>query len=537
MNDPVRSYDPNTEQGRRERSQLSRRIEELSSEVLEIPCIIGGKEVRTGRLREVRVPHRHGQVLARFHLAGPWELEAAKMSALQAKKDWERWDWMDRAAIFWKAGEVLSGPWRDTLNAATMLGQSKNVHQAEIDAACELIDFWKFNSYFYQELHREQPLSPPGTSNRSELRPLEGFVAAISPFNFTAIGANLASAPALAGNVVLWKPSDTQMLSAYYSYQLLLEAGLPPEVIQFVPAEGPDFGDFIVRQRELAGIHFTGSTQTFQKLWKGVAENLESYRSFPRLVGETGGKDFVFAHFSADQAALQAGLIRGAFEYQGQKCSAASRAYLPKSLWDRMKPQFLEEVRALKIGPTEDLCSFINSVIDERAFQKIQNYCDRAQMETGSKILIGGKGQSHEGYYFEPTVIETSDPRALTMREEIFGPVLTIYPYEDRLLEETLDLCDSTVDYALTGAIYSQDRKALIEISDRLLHAAGNLYLNDKCTGAIVGNQPFGGARKSGTNDKAGSPLNLQRWISPRTVKEVWVPVTQVSYPWQNESL
>jgi 1-pyrroline-5-carboxylate dehydrogenase len=527
VNEPIHSY----ASGDPTRASLQKRLAQMASEKIEIPCIIGGKEVRTGKTIQVVMPHAHGEILATVHLAGEKEIQQAAQAALQAKPAWERLPWEERAKIFLKAADLLAGEWRDILNAATMLGQSKNAYQAEIDSACELIDFLRFNAYYYQQIQKEQPLSVPGVNNSLQYRPLEGFVVAITPFNFTAIGGNLAASPALVGNTVVWKPSDTQLLAAYYTMKLFEKAGLPPGVINFVPADGPTFGNLLIPHRELSGIHFTGSTATFRHIWKQVAGNLENYLTYPRLVGETGGKDFVFAHPSADWESLATALSRGAFEYQGQKCSAASRAYIPRSLWSRVQEKVTGDLATMKMGDSRDFSNFINAVIDERSFDRIRGYQDFAKSSPDAKILAGGGGDKSKGYFIEPTIILTDKPDFKTMREEIFGPVLTVYVYDDAKIDETLKICDQTSPYALTGAIFAQDRAAVQMMSDRLLHAAGNFYINDKPTGAVVGQQPFGGGRASGTNDKAGSHLNLLRWMSPRTVKETLQPPKDYRYP------
>ena len=527
INEPVRSYAP----GDAHRASLKAALKSMAAERIEIPLVIGGKEIRTGNKRQVVMPHSHGEVLADFHLAGTAELKLAAEAALKAKAEWERLAWSERAAIFLKAADLLAGSWRDRLNAATMLGQSKNVFQAEIDSACELIDFLRFNAHFYERILRDQPISSPGIWNRMEYRPLEGFVVAITPFNFTAIGGNLPSAPALVGNTVVWKPSDTQMLAAHYTMALFREAGLPDGVINLVPADGPLAGQTLLPLRDLAGVHFTGSTGTFNSIWKTIGEHVGGYRAYPRIVGETGGKDFVFAHPSADVDALAVALVRGSFEYQGQKCSAASRAYIPKSLWPKVEARMLADIRELKLGDVRDFRNFVNAVIDERAFTKITGYLEHAKSSADAKILIGGKGDSSKGYFIEPTVILASQPKFKTMVEEIFGPVLTVYVYDDAKLDETLTLCDESTPYALTGAVFAQDRAAAVRMAARLRHSAGNFYLNDKPTGAVVGQQPFGGARASGTNDKAGSALNLPRWISARSIKETLSPAKDYRYP------
>ncbi|MBL7717052.1 MAG: L-glutamate gamma-semialdehyde dehydrogenase [Bdellovibrionales bacterium] len=530
-NEPVRSYDPKTALGQAQIQSLKARLDSMSREKIEIPLIIGGKEVRTGKTRTVVMPHDHGHVLAEFHLATEKELLMAADAAIKAKKAWAAMPWNERAAIFLKAADLLAGPWRDTLNAATMLGQSKNVFQAEIDAACELIDFLRFNARFYSEILREQPISSPGVWNRMDWRPLEGFVLAITPFNFTAIAGNLCAAPAICGNTVVWKPSDTQMLSAHYIQKLFEEAGIPAGVINRVAADGPLAGDTLLPHPELGGVHFTGSTATFQTLWKKVSENLTRYRSYPRMVGETGGKDFIFVHPSASTEAVVANAVRGAFEYQGQKCSAASRIYLPKSLSKQILEGVVFEMKTLKMGDVRDFSNFVNAVIDERSFKRVSAVLSGLEAAKQGRFLAGGKTHGEKGYFIEPTLIETADPKSRTMVEELFAPVLTAYVYDDARLEEALDLCDSTSPYALTGAIFAQDREALVHMSERLRNAAGNFYLNDKPTGAVVGQQPFGGARASGTNDKAGSKLNLYRWLSPRTIKETLVSATNYRYP------
>lgn len=526
-NEPIYSY----LEGSTEKQNLKRKLEELSRSTIEIPLYIGGKEIRTGNTRKVVMPHRHQHVLAEFHLAGEAELKMAIDAAKKAKAEWESLHWKKRSEIFLKAADLLAGPWRDTLNAATMLGQSKNVYQAEIDSACELIDFLRFNAYYYQQIQEVQPLSTDAVVNKMEYRPLEGFVLAITPFNFTAIAANLPAAPAMMGNTVVWKPSDTQMFSAYWTYKLLKEAGLPDGVINMVAADGPLTSEILVTHPDLAGIHFTGSTQTFRSIWKTVGERLTGYKSFPRLVGETGGKDFVFAHPSADPKVLTTALIRGAFEYQGQKCSAASRAYIPASLWEKIQDPLVEQIKGLKMGEVQDFTNFVNAVIDERSYNKINNYLDFAKKSTETKVLAGGRGSKESGWFISPTLLHTISPYSKTMVEEIFGPVLTVFVYDDNKINEMLKVCDQTSPYALTGAILAQDSAAIQTMSKALTHSAGNLYINDKPTGAVVGQQPFGGARASGTNDKAGSIWNLTRWTSPRTIKETLKPATHYSYP------
>jgi 1-pyrroline-5-carboxylate dehydrogenase len=526
-NEPVKQYAP----GSPERASLKAQLAAMRSQEIEIPLIIGGKEVRTGRLGTCVMPHRHGHVLARYHKAGPQEVAMAVEAALEAYKSWSRMSWYDRAAIFLKAAELLAGPWRDTMNAATMLGQSKTVFQAEIDSACEIIDFWRYNPYFMQRIYEDQPYSPLGQWNRVEYRPLEGFVFAVTPFNFTSIGANLPTSPALMGNTVIWKPASTAVYSAYFTYKLLEEAGLPPGVINLVVGSGAEVGDPVLASEHLAGLHFTGSTATFQAMWRKIAENLPRYRSYPRIVGETGGKDFVFAHASADVQALVTALVRGAFEYQGQKCSAASRAFIPASLWPRVKEELLAQVAEIKVGDVEDFRNFMGAVIDRAAFESIVGYIEYAKACPDAEILAGGTYDASVGYFIQPTVVLAKNPELKLMKEEIFGPVLTIYVYEDAKLEEALTICDQGSPYALTGSVFAQDRQAIVYITERLRDAAGNFYINDKPTGAVVGQQPFGGARASGTNDKAGSMWNLIRWTSPRAIKETFVPPRHFAYP------
>ena len=528
-NESLLSHAPGTP----ERAALAARLAELSREPIEIPLVIGGKEVRTGRLGEVRTPHRHGQVLARFHQAGPAEVKAAGDAAVAARREWAAWAPHDRAAILLKAADLLSGPWRATLNAATMLGQSKSVQQAEIDSAAETIDFFRWNPAFMARILADQPVSPPGTWNRLEYRALEGFVFAVTPFNFTAIGANLPTAPALMGNTVLWKPASTAVLSNWWLLKLLEAAGLPPGVINFLPGPGAQVGDAALAHPGLAGLHFTGSTGVFNGMWRTIAANLEKYRGYPRIVGETGGKDFVFLHPSADVEAAVVGLVRGAFEYQGQKCSAASRAYVPRSLWPKVKARLAELTASLSVGEVDDLTTFFGAVIDRPAFTRIKGYLDHARATPGHRILVGGECDDSKGWFIRPTVVEVDDPHSRLMEEEIFGPVLTIWVYEDARLDEAIATCDATSPYALTGAVFAQDRAAVASLTARLVDAAGNFYVNDKPTGAVVGQQPFGGARGSGTNDKAGSMANLLRWVSLRTVKETFDPPRRVEYPHQ----
>jgi len=526
-NEPVRSYAP----GSSEQMNLRTRLQEMANQRLEIPLIIGGKEIFTGQTLKAVMPHDHRHVLAEVHLGGEAEVQLAIDAARRAKAQWAALPWEDRAAVFLKAAELLAGPWRDTLNAATMLGQSKTVHQAEIDSACELIDFWRFNAHFYRDILAEQPESAPGCWNRMEYRPLEGFVFAVTPFNFTSIAGNLPTAPALAGNTVIWKPASTALYSAYYLMKLWQAAGLPDGVINFVPGSGAAIGNPVIASPELAGIHFTGSTGVFNGLWRGVAANLERYRGYPRLVGETGGKDFVFAHPSADPKPLVTALVRGAFEYQGQKCSAASRAYLPSGLWREVQERLVAQVDSIPMGDIQDFGNFMGAVIDPASYRTQREAIEEARLSRDAEILAGGVCDDSTGFFVRPTLILARDPAYRTLREELFGPILTLYVYDDDRWEETLDLVDATSPYALTGAVFAQDRQALQACQSRLRDAAGNFYFNDKPTGAVVGQQPFGGARRSGTNDKAGSKLNLLRWVSPRTLKETFVPPSEYRYP------
>lgn len=527
VNEPVLNYAP----GSPERTSLVKRLGDLKSQEIDIPAFIGGEEVRTGQVDTVHPPHELGHTLGVSHNHGAAEVNSAIEAALEARHDWSRMPWTDRAAIFLKAADLLAGPWRDTLNASTMLGQSKNAYQAEIDAACEIVDFLKFNVHFAQQIYTEQPISPPGMWNRLQYRPLEGFVFAVTPFNFTSIAANLPTAPALMGNTVVWKPASSSIYSSYFIYKLLEEAGLPPGVINMVPGHGATIGDPVFASPHLAGLHFTGSTWTFQHMWRTIGANIAHYHSYPRIVGETGGKDFILAHPSARSQAVATAIVRGAFEYQGQKCSAASRAYLPQSLWPAIQAEMLDQLSEIKMGPVEEFTNFVNAVIDKKAFDSITDYIDRARQADGVEILFGGAYSDEGGYFIEPTVLLVDDPNYQTMCEEIFGPVVTLYVYPDARFEETLTLVDETSPYALTGAIFAQDRRVIVQATERLVNAAGNFYVNDKPTGAVVGQQPFGGARASGTNDKAGSPLNLLRWISARTIKETFNPATHYSYP------
>ena len=531
VNEPIKSYKP----GSLEREELKNKIAELKSKQIEIPLIIGGEEIRTGNTEEIRIPHNHSHILGVYHKASKKEVEMAIESALEARKEWSEMPWEHRVSIFLKMAELLAGPWRATLNAATMLGQSKTVHQAEIDSAAELVDFYRFNSYYFAKLMEDQPFSSSGVWNRMEYRPLEGFIFAVTPFNFTSIAGNLPTAPALVGNVSLWKPASSAVYSAYWLMKLFEQAGMPKGVINFVPGSGGQVGNPAMTNPNLAGVHFTGSTEVFQNMWKLISDNLKNMKYYPRIVGETGGKDFIFAHCSADIDALVVAALRGAFEYQGQKCSAASRMYVPKSIWKEFKEKFVEEVSKIKMGDVEDFTNFMGAVIDKGAFETITSYIKYAKSSNEAEIITGGNFDSSVGYFIEPTTIVTTNPKFKTMEEEIFGPVLTIFIYDDNKLDETLTLCDETSPYGLTGAIFAQDRKAIVKMSNALRNAAGNFYINDKPTGAIVGQQPFGGGRASGTNDKAGSAMNLLRWMTARTIKETFDPPKDWRYPFMSE--
>ena len=528
QNEPVRAYAPGTP----ERELLKKKLDELAGQQIEIPLVIGGEEVRTGDVAEYTMPHDHKHVLATWHKGGPNEVEAAIAASQRAWQEWSRWPWEERAAVFLKAADLLAGPWRDIVNAATMLGQSKTAHQAEIDAACELIDFWRFNVHYAEKIYAEQPMSVPGVWNRMDHRPLEGFVYAITPFNFTSIGGNLPTAPAIMGCVSLWKPSRTAIYSNYYIMKVLQEAGLPDGVINFVIGDSGALSEAIVPNPHFAGIHYTGSTSVFRMLWQKIAENIAGYRNYPRIVGETGGKDFVVAHVSADITELNVALVRGAFEYQGQKCSAVSRAYIPESIWPETRDGLLEMVAGIRMGDPRDFRNFMCAVIDRTAFRKIGEYIEEAKASSEMEVLVGGGYEDKKGYFIEPTVVLSKDPRSRLMREEIFGPVLTLHVYPDNKWPDMLQLCDTTSDYALTGAIYARDRQAIAEADQVLRYTAGNYYINDKPTGAVVGQQPFGGGRASGTNDKAGSGLNLIRWVSPRAIKENLAPPKDYRYPY-----
>jgi 1-pyrroline-5-carboxylate dehydrogenase len=526
-NEPVLSYRPGSE----ERILIEKELEIQKNQVIDIPLIIGGKEIRTGKTGKVVMPTDHRHVLATYHMATEKEVSLAIGAALDAKCEWMTLSWMERAAIIAKAAELISKKYRFRINAATMLGQGKNVLQAEIDSACEVIDYLRFNIYFASLIYMEQPISENESINRLEYRPLEGFVYTVSPFNFTAIASNLNTSVALMGNTTVWKPATTSLLSNYYLMKIFGEAGVPPGVINFVPGSGSLISSVVLKHRDLAGIHFTGSNSTFNSLWKQVSDNLSVYRSYPKLVGETGGKDFIFAHSSADPPELATAIVRGAFEYQGQKCSAASRAYIPESIWDETKQQMLNMISDIKVGDVTDFKNPVNAVIDEASFDNIMSYLDKVKSSPEAKIIAGGTGDKSRGYFVEPTVIVTENPHFFTMEEEIFGPVMTIYVYNDNLFDETLKLCDETSPYGLTGSIFSNDKYAMIRACRVLRYAAGNFYINDKPTGAMVGQQPFGGARASGTNDKAGSHLNLLRWVSPRTIKETLIPATGFKFP------
>lgn len=528
-NDPNLSYAPGTAA----RAELKARLKRMAGETLDIPIIIGGKEIRTGAAEKVVMPHKHGHTLANFHKATAEHVNQAAEAAVIARKEWSSWSFDDRAAIFLRAAELLTTTWRSTVVAATMLGQSKTAFQAEIDAASELVDFWRFNVAFAQELLSEQPDSSHSVWNQMEYRPLEGFVYAVSPFNFTAIGGNLAGAPALMGNAVLWKPASSSMLSAYYVMRVLETAGLPPGVINFLPGDAVSISNVILDHPDLAGIHFTGSTAVFNGMWQKVGQNLGKYRGYPRLVGETGGKDFIVVHPSADPQEVAVAAVRGAYEFQGQKCSAASRMYVPKSRWKDIRDRMVAMMKDIKVGDVCDFRNFMGAVIDKKAFDKISGYI--ADGKKNATVIHGGGCKGEEGYFIEPTLVESSDPSYRLLCEEIFGPVLSVYAYDDAKWKETLDLVDRTSPYALTGSVFAKDRAAIIEASSALRNAAGNFYINDKPTGAVVGQQPFGGARASGTNDKAGSKMNLVRWVSARTVKETFAPPTDYKYPFMAE--
>ncbi|MBP7184272.1 MAG: L-glutamate gamma-semialdehyde dehydrogenase [Saprospiraceae bacterium] len=530
-NEPVLSYAPKS----KEREALKKEIALLKSQQTDVPMIINGKEVVSKFKLPIHPPHEIKHTLGFYNKGDKTHVNQAIEAALNAKKDWENLSFEQRAAIFLRAADLLAGPYRARMNAATMLGQSKNVYQSEIDAVCELCDFLRFNAYFASQIYAQQPENQPNTWNRLDYRPLEGFVFALTPFNFTSIAGNLCAAPALMGNTIVWKVADTQVYSAKVIMDIYKEAGLPDGVINLIFVDGPVAGDIIFKHREFAGLHFTGSTKVFQNLWQTIGENIEKYKSYPRVVGETGGKDFVVAHKSANPKEVAVGLLRGAFEYQGQKCSAASRAYISKSIWEDVKKHLIKDLSTVKMGTVEDFSNFVNAVIDEKSYNKITGYIAQAKKDAECEIIAGGNYDKNEGYFISPTVILTKDPNYVTMREELFGPVLTVYVFEDAQFEETLKIVDNTSPYALTGAIFAKDRYVLDVVSETLKHAAGNFYINDKPTGAVVGQQPFGGARASGTNDKAGSILNLYRWVSPRTIKENFLTPTSYEYPFMEK--
>ncbi|MEA3445750.1 MAG: L-glutamate gamma-semialdehyde dehydrogenase [Bacteroidota bacterium] len=531
QNEPMQSYLKNS----KERELLIQELEKQSKQKIEIPLIIGGKEIYTGNVGEIVMPHKHKHVLAKYHKARQEDVKNAIDAALEAKEQWLELYWVERASIMFKAAELISKKYRYVLNAATMLGQNKNVYQAEIDAACETIDFLRFNAHYVSQIFISQPSIGLDNINRLEYRPLEGFVFTISPFNFTAIASNLNTSVAIMGNTTVWKPATTSLLSSYYLMKIFKEAGMPDGVINFIPGSGSMIGNIVLNHRDLAGIHFTGSTNTFNHLWKSVGKNVETYKSYPKLVGETGGKDFIFAHNSSNPNDLATAIVSGAFEYQGQKCSAASRTYIPKSIWDETKKLMLEKVSKMKVGDVTDLNNYVNAVIDEGSFDNIMSYINFAKQASDAKIICGGEGDKSVGYFIKPTIIETTNPNFKTMQEEIFGPVMTIYVYDDDKFEETLKICDNTSPYALTGSIFSNNKYATTKACKILRYAAGNFYYNDKPSGAMVGLQPFGGARGSGTNDKAGSYLNLLRWTSPRTIKETLIPPVDFKYPYMIE--
>jgi 1-pyrroline-5-carboxylate dehydrogenase len=531
VNEPVRTYAP----GSPERASLERELVRVASEVVEIPCVVGGREVYTGNTVDVTMPCDHRHVLARVHLAGPAEIAAAVDAAESARAEWAALAWDARAAVFLRAAELLAGPWRDRVNAATMLGQSKTVHQAEIDAACELIDFWKFNAHYYERiLHDQPPAHGAGTWNRLDMRPLDGFVFAIAPFNFTSIAMNLPTAPALCGNTTVWKPTITSALACWRLFELLRAAGIPDGVVNLLNGHGADVGDAVLARPELGGVHFTGSTGTFQHIWRTVGANIANYRSWPRLVGETGGKDFILAHPSADPQAVAVAIARGGYEYQGQKCSAASRVYVPRPLWPQVSEATVSMIRQFRQGDVRDFSNFVGAVIDERAFRKHEGYLSLAR--DTAEVLAGGHAHGNKGWFVEPTLARVDDPRHRLMAEEIFGPIVAAYVYPDEEWQQALHLVDTTSPYALTGAVFARERTAIEQATAGLRSAAGNFYINDKPTGAVVGQQPFGGGRASGTNDKAGAPLNLLRWISPRTIKETFVPPVDWRYPFLGPS-
>ena len=531
VNDPVRGY----ETGSSDRQALKKKLRAMSAERIEIPLLIGGKEVRTGDTGTQVMPHRHGHVIATWHKAGPKEVEQAVAAAGAARGEWASWSLEDRASVFLRAADLLATTWRYTINAATMLNQSKTVHQSEIDAVCESIDFLRFNVHFAEQIYDNQPFSAPGMWNRMDYRPLEGFVYAVTPFNFTSIGTNLSSAPALMGNAVIWKPASSTVFSNYYVAKLFEAAGLPPGVINFVPGNSAAISDVVLNHRDLAGIHFTGSTEVFQTMWRTAGENIARYRTYPRLVGETGGKDFIIAHVSADPDALITAILRGGYEYQGQKCSAVSRVYIPDTLWKRIKDDLIGNINSISMGDVSDFRNFVGAVIDRASFKKLTGYLDEVRRSSDAQIIAGGETDDSIGYFIRPTLIHARRPDYRTMCEELFGPVVTLYVYPEKEWESTLSIVDSSTPYALTGSVFSTDRTAIADAHRALRFAAGNFYVNDKPTGAVVGQQPFGGGRASGTNDKAGSMMNLLRWVSARTIKETFVPPTNYRYPFMAE--
>jgi 1-pyrroline-5-carboxylate dehydrogenase len=531
INDPVRNYAP----GSPERAAIKKKLAAMSSEKIEIPLLIGGKEVRTGDTATQVMPHQHGHVLATYHKAGPKEVQMAAQAAKDAHREWSSWNLEDRAAIFLKAADLLASTWRDTINGATMLCQSKTIHQAEIDAACESVDFLRFNAHYAEKLYNEQPLSAPGMWNRLQYRALEGFVYAVTPFNFTSIGTNLSSAPAIMGNTIVWKPASTTVYSGYFIAKLFEAAGLPPGVINYIPGNASSISDVLLNDADLGGIHFTGSTEVFQTMWRTVGENITKYKTYPRLVGETGGKDFILAHASADPDALITACVRGGFEYQGQKCSAASRVYVPDTLWKKIKDKLVDTINSLSMGDVADFRNFMGAVIDKNSYKKLSGYIEQTKASADAQILAGGECDDSVGYFVRPTLIQAKRPDYRTMCEELFGPVLSLYVYPENEFSQIMDVVDRTSPYALTGAIFANDRRAAVQAEQRLRYAAGNFYINDKPTGAVVGQQPFGGARASGTNDKAGSMFNLIRWVSARTIKETLVPPTDYRYPYLGE--
>ncbi len=531
INDPVRSYEP----GSSDRQALKSRLAEMSAEKIEIPLVIGGKEVRTGDTGTQVMPHRHGHVLATWHKAGPKEVEQAVKAAAEAGREWASWSLEDRASVFLRAADLMATSWRYTINASTMLNQSKTVHQSEIDAVCESVDFLRFNAHFAQQIYDNQPMSAPLMWNRMDYRPLEGFVYTVTPFNFTSIGANLSSAPAQMGNAVIWKPASSTVFSNYHIMKLFEAAGLPPGVINFVPGNASTISDVLLNHRDLAGIHFTGSTEVFQAMWRTVGENIAKYRSYPRLVGETGGKDFILAHASAEPDALITAIVRGGYEYQGQKCSAASRIYVPENLWKRVKDRLIDTIKSLSMGDVSDFRNFMGAVIDRAAFKRLTGYLEEARRSNDAQIIAGGEADDSVGFFIRPTLIQVKRPDYRTMCEELFGPVVTLYVYPEKEWESTLSIIDTSTPYALTGAVFATDRAAIADADRKLRFAAGNFYINDKPTGAVVGQQPFGGARASGTNDKAGSMMNLLRWVSARTIKENFVPPASYRYPFMSE--